>query len=279
MNALPSTLVGPDAAQAPPRCAVYSCVLDRYDAVYAPLACTPGVDYLLLTDQPAGRLQGWRTVRPAQAGDLSTQMSNRHCKMFPDLYLPGYGASLYIDGNIRVRGDLRPLFDLLDQGFDMVLLRHSKRRTVQEEVEACARLGKADPEILRAEYAALLASGFVETGIVSENNMILRRHGVRVVEAAMQDWWAHILAHSGRDQISLPFFLQKHAVRVLVLPFSARRPNPFFYDYPHMAAGDGWRWRVFVDLSARRGEGFPMGHALKLWKRLFNFNKRSLSAL
>ena len=278
MNALSSPLQLPDRADTPLRHAVYTCVLGRYDAVYPPILSTPGVDHLLFTDQTGGLPRGWRSVQPSQDGALSAQMANRHCKFFPELYLPDYDASLYIDGNIRLRGDLRPLFDLLDQGFDMVLLRHSKRQSVEEEVHACARRGKADPEVLRAELAALQSNGFVDSGILSENNVVLRRHGVSAVESAMQEWWAHTLAHSGRDQISLPFFLQKHAVRVLVLPFNARGPNPFFYDYPHLAAREGWRWRVFVDLSARRGEGFPMGQALKLWKRLFGFNKRSLAA-
>ena len=257
-----------------PNRVLYSCVLAGYDRVLPPVRKSPGVDYVLFTDDPTLEVPGWDIRRITLPAGKRPHLLNREIKFFPEKYLPGYDASIYIDGNLRVQGCVEPLFAILGQGFDIVLFRHPERTRVDEEIKAVIQYGKAPADVLYREYEALLEAGFRETGLLSENNMLLRRHGVEELHRAMTDWWQQVSGYSGRDQLSLHFFLQRHRCRTLVLPIHAREPNPFFCYYPHLGRWGGRLRGIDVSLAARRCEN-PLRAALhSVWSGLRHYLRR-----
>lgn len=233
---------------------VYTCVMGGYDVVFPPIKRTPNTDYVLFTDNRDYIINGWQTVFIEKSADLPSNLQNRHCKIFPEAYFSGYTASMYLDGNIRILGDLDRLFRILERSYDIVLLEHPRRFSVSEEVEACVRMKKAYSESLKSEFEEIMRQGFVENGYLTENNVIVRRHNVEQTSLAMAEWWEFVQRFSGRDQISLLHCLQKFNCRAMILPFCSRDPNPFLYKYGHFNIKSGWLDRMIVISGARRGE-------------------------
>lgn len=217
---------------------VYTVVIGGYDFVLPPACVQESIDYILFTDQPDIQVDGWNTVlvdRELEA--FSPSMVNRHYKMFPFKYLGDYDLSIYIDGNVRVKGDLAPLISkFIESGAKIGLLRHPARRSVGEEVEACINLGKVDsPKVLREEYTYYKSKGFGDDNVLTENNVILRWHKDQSVIIAMKMWWDLMNNSAGRDQISLPYVRDVMQLDEVIFEFDARSDNPYFRVYPHKA--------------------------------------------
>ena len=236
---------------------VYTCVTNGYDRVIPPADPVPGVDYILFTDRPEDRVTGWQ-VRPiAAVPDLPPALRNRYYKLLPHKVLPEYETSLYLDANIRITRSLGPLLDDVfgPDGADVTLFRHPLRDTVAAEMETCLTSGRVrDPEALRREYAAYRADGFPDTVQLTGNSILMRRHMRPAVIEAMTLWWDLVAAHSGRDQISLPYVRWKQGLdcRLITPHFSIQ--SPYFHRYPHWAAC-GLRGRAYVWSAVHRGRG------------------------
>ena len=87
------------------RILVYTCVFGGYDRVYPPVHRDPAIDYVLVTDDPAMSVAGWRTLAVDRERFGSEKAPNRHFKMLAHRNgLAGYDVSVYVDGNIRVIG-------------------------------------------------------------------------------------------------------------------------------------------------------------------------------
>lgn len=220
------------------RSIVYTCVFDNYDVIFAPIVVTPDVDYILLTDDPTLTVEGWTTLIVKRVMGCSS-LTNRYYKIIgPDL-LGQYSTSIYVDGNIRILGDLSPLIaDFRQAKYDIGLFLHPSRNTVAEEVDACIGLGKVScAHTILLEHQLLREQGFLDQGILTENNVLIRSNFSAPLRNAMTYWWKWVLAHSGRDQISLPYVRQKFQLSERVYPYNARTPNPFFGRYPHRRKG------------------------------------------
>lgn len=256
-----------ESRPAPPkRIAVYTCVTGGYDRVIPPAAPVEGVDHLLFTDTAGLTVPGWQTRPMPAAPGLSPALANRRVKLLPHQVLPDHDASVYLDANIRIRASLAPfLADVFGRGEEMVLYRHPARQTVAEEMRVCLDTGRVrDPDALRREYAAYRADGFPDRpGDLSGNSILMRRHHAPRIVEAMALWWDLVAAHSGRDQISLPYVRWKLGLesRLIAPHFSIE--SPYFHRYPHWS-GCGLRGKAYIWCASHLGDGvlFRAGHAL-----------------
>ncbi len=233
---------------------VYTCVTGGYDRVLPPLQTTPNARFVLFSDRPETRVRGWETLPLQDLAQAEGPRINRAHKILGPRLFPDHRVSLYVDGNIRILSDLTPLFDAFAEAdADIALPRHPQRETVAEEVEACIAMGKADEDVLRNEYAALLSEGFDPYARLTENNVIFRRQSP-ALDTAMDDWWRRVRDGTGRDQLSLPHVLSRHGLRIMDLSVNARVLNQWFRLYRHPGRfGSPWAWRRHV-LKAHRGD-------------------------
>jgi hypothetical protein len=238
---------------------VYTCVIGNYDRLYPPLGSDPNTRYIALTDDPKLKAPGWEVQVLKARGDLTPSTLNRHCKLFPWKYLPEAKKSIYVDGNIRILSQLSRLFDLIDEGYDIALLRHPHRNFVHEEINACIKLRKINnPDTLYAEQKVMFEQGFIDQGQLTENGVIIRSHLKEEVRVAMELWWSFVQSYSGRDQVSLHHCLTNSDVKSIRLPFNVREPNPYFDIYPHFGQLKTWDQRVNAHNAARRSENYLM---------------------
>lgn len=253
---------------------VYTCVAGGYDKVYPPLAVEEGVDYLIVTDNPDLAVPGWRTHFVDRNAFTSTRLMNRYFKMLGHLEFLNYEASIYVDGNIRILGGLRHLFDDFQAtGRALRLFSHPLRSTVRSEIEACIKGGKvSDIYRLQAELETYLADGFTDASGLVEATILMKNHSARDMDLAMRLWWDLYQRHESRDQVSLPYVLWKTGVSCTYHEFSFRQPNPYFGLYPHWKATKVPP--LYTHLSARSFDSLFHLYLLRVWEFTWSVRRK-----
>lgn len=256
------------------KCLVYTAVFGDYDRVYPPVRPTPGLDHVIVTDNRDLRVPGWQTRWVDPADFATPALANRHFKMRVHQAWPGYDASLYVDGNIRLLGQTPDLFGrFAASGATLRLYRHPQRTSVHEEVERCIFRGQVpDPGLARAELATYRGAGFADDQGLVEATILLRNHRAPDLAPAMDLWWELYAHHQTRDQISLPFVLWKTGVSRDYHGGSFRDPNPYFAMYPH-ARAKGVN-PFYAHVSARSHDSLPHRVLLEGWHASWALRRR-----
>ena len=245
---------------------VYTCVFGGYDRVYPPVESSPDTDYVLVSDDPAVSVEGWRTFYRPESAALPPKVANLHFRALIHRYLPAYDASLYVDGNVRLLGCVGELFEpFLTANVALGLCPHALRSSVEEEAHWCSSIGKiSDPERATRELNRYRAEGFADDQGLYETTILLRNHRAPLLDSAMA-LWAELFAHfQTRDQLSLPFVLWRTGVGVMERPeLTFRVENTFFARYPHIAAADVNP--LYAHVNARSYDSSAYRAALALW--------------
>jgi hypothetical protein len=245
---------------------VYTCVAGGYDRVYPPLVVDPDTDYVIVTDDASLQVPGWRTHAVDASAYPTPQLMNRYFKMLAHREFKGYQASLYVDGNVRLLGSLRPVFQpFLSSGLPLKFFRHPKRHTVASEIAACIQRGKVqDAGRLHAEWEHFQADGFADDAGLVEATILLKDHLSADTDLAMALWWSLYQQHQTRDQTSLPYVLWKTGIGYAHHDFHFRDPNPYFGLYPHCGAAHVPP--LYSHLSARAYDSVAHKVLLGLWQ-------------
>ncbi|MFT4921644.1 MAG: hypothetical protein ACI8XM_000848 [Haloarculaceae archaeon] len=235
---------------------VYTAIFDDYDVLTDPEEPSPGIDYLCFTDAADVESEVWTPV-VVESEDLSPAELNRAVKILPHEFLPSYDASLYVDGNVKIRCDVARLFDdyLVDRA--MVLPPHPNRNCVYEEANACIEAGKGDPEVINDQMRRYRRRGFPEGDGLPENSMLLRRHHAPAVKKTMETWWEEFRRGSNRDQLSFAYAAWETGFDYRLLPTPIIESD-CFVRYPHRP--QDWRdplWKYWVHVVIHRYDAIP----------------------
>lgn len=217
--------------------AIYTSVVNDYDYVLSPVLLPKGIDYFCFTDNPRHFCRSIKFLPLAHPKDITLpNLINRYHKFFPHLVLPkDVDYSIYVDGNIRIIGDIIPLLDdFINSGKTMGLLRHPQRSNIKNEILKCIELSKfADPKIAFKQYENYFKDGFDDSFGLTENNVILRRHNNEMIQS-MDFWWQQMVLYSERDQVSLPYVRYKTKIDTKIYEFNVREDNGIFWIYKHV---------------------------------------------
>jgi hypothetical protein len=223
-------LVGPSAPQATragstsslpapsnPRLVVYSALFGDYDELFVPSReLAQACDFVLFTDQ-LNIPPPWRRGSLSYAGPSSTRQS-RFYKLLPHRLFPQYEWSLYLDANVDLGVNPIEFLELhRSRGPDFFVFRHPKRGSIVEELAACIEGRKDSGERMTRQVAQYLDSGFRHGFPLTENNVLLRRHNDPDLAELGEAWWDEVRAKSGRDQLSLPYVVEKKNYRSIAL--------------------------------------------------------------
>jgi hypothetical protein len=261
------------------RLLVYTCVFGGFDRVFPPVAPEPQTDYVLISDEPDLSIPGWRTMVVDPAPFRSTRAANRHFKMLGHQLFPGYDASVYVDGNVRILGKTSRLAErFLATAAAFGTYRHPDRNSVMAEVEECCRRGQVSSrEAALAELDAYKAEGFPDSGGLMEATIIFKNHHHPALQPAMQLWWELFDRYRSRDQFSLPYVVWRTNLPCWLIDASFRKPNPYFGLYPHWMNGSATP--TYAYCAARSHDSMPHRLLLGAWHLKWRLQRLARQAL
>jgi hypothetical protein len=105
---------------------------------------------------------------------------------------------------------------------------------VYDEISACLRLRKDEPEVLHAQRARYAAAEYPAGHGLYETGVVLRQHDNALCRHLDDTWWEELCAGSRRDQVALPFALYRTGAAewTTTLPGAATRSEFFdFHDH------------------------------------------------
>jgi len=88
----------------------YTCITGNYDRLLDPLVVPSNIDFICFTDNWHQFSNVWqiRSV-PKDLNELSNVKRQRIVKICPHRYLSEYDISIWVDGNICIKGNLNKL--------------------------------------------------------------------------------------------------------------------------------------------------------------------------
>ena len=162
--------------------------------------------------------------------------NNRNAKRFkilPHRYLQDYEYSIFIDGNMGIRGNLDELIDKYLSDSNVAFFSHNNneldaRDCVYKEAQTILDLGsknmkltpergmlnyKDDPKIIIKQFDKYAKLGYPQNNGLITGMVILRRHNEKDCIKTMEDWWTEIKYNSKRDQLSFNYCAWKNDLK------------------------------------------------------------------
>lgn len=220
---------------------IYTVIFGGYDQLQEPECIPTGWDFICFSDHDYDS-SVWevRVVDPAIPQDLA--LSSRKPKILAHEFLPEYNTSIYIDGNIVVRGNVNELTDEYLEDSSFVAYSHrstdSNGRTgLYQEAETLIQMTesgkyKGDPQKMRKQMIKYRREGYPEENGLILGTILLRRHNDQKVKQVMQDWWNEVKNESNRDQLSFNYVAWKHDFDFTVIEENGW-DNEYFYRKKH----------------------------------------------
>jgi hypothetical protein len=197
-----------------------------YTAIYG--------DYDTLRDQPrntqvAYRCFGdrrqstrlWQFV-PQKRRQITAVLDARQCKILAHNFITDCQYSIWLDSNNRLWDDPIKICDKWLAQANMAVFRHPHRDCIYDEIEACVRYKKDDPQLMREHVARYKAEGYPEHNGLMATGFIARRHCKEVSEFN-NFWWGEVISGSHRDQLSFPYAVWRTGMKIQLLPGNARK--------------------------------------------------------
>ena len=201
---------------------------------------------------------GWDWKYFSEENSLSLYSdNNRNAKRFkvlPHRYLKEYEYSIFIDGNMIVRGDVNELVDKYLSDSNVAFFSHNNnlldsRNCAYDEAQTIFDLGeknmnltpergnlnyKDDPEIIKNQMERYNVVGYPKNNGLITGMVILRRHNEQDCVDTMEDWWAEIKYNSKRDQLSFNYVAWKNNLKFNYMNGDSRNNKYFIRDTgPH----------------------------------------------
>lgn len=215
---------------------VYTAIFGGYDQLQEPVSCSNTCDYICFTDDPNLRSDFW-TVRLVQDATLSPARLSRRPKILPHLYLQDYEASLYVDGNLLLIGDVHDYIQAYARTSPMLCVKHGERDCVYQEYQACRESLRDDLTVMQNQIERYQREGMpADLGLIV-GSFIYRRHHDPAVIRVMNRWWDEFSTCSQRDQLSFTYSCWKEKFHYNVY-YANNWSNDYFLWLPHRIQGN-----------------------------------------
>ena len=192
---------------------VYSSITGGYDFLNEPEVITPGVDYVLLTDSNVEGYEGAWDIRLLENQQrYSPVRLARWAKMHPFELFPEYDWSIWVDGALRVKGNLRDFIDFYKRNSGMVCFPHHNATDITMEANAIVSIGKAKADEINRQIDDYEKAGYLGKGYIIETGVLLRDHHDKALKKVMDDWWEELCTYDhSRDQMSFDYACWKNS--------------------------------------------------------------------
>ncbi|UNK19755.1 glycosyltransferase [Paenibacillus sp. N3/727] len=205
---------------------IYTAITGNYDRLQDPVQMSEKCDYYCFTDNPLLKSSSWKIILLGKIF-VDPARQARWVKIMPHLFFQDYEHSVWVDGNIRVIGDIDAFIEKYSSGLPSAFYKHSIRNCIYKEADACITLGKDRKDVILKQISLYKQAGYPKNNGLIESGVILRRHNDLVVIRTMTAWWRQIISYSKRDQISFNYIAWKTKVPFTVID-DYIRDNEFF---------------------------------------------------
>jgi hypothetical protein len=215
---------------------VYTCITGGYDSLIDPSYITEGFDYVCFTDNQIMNSDIWE-IRPLpkETEGLSQVKKQRFVKINPHLFLKEYDMSIWVDGNVAVKGDLNEF--IIANGKDDVAVyvpQHPARNCIYKEGSAVISMRKDKKEIVEPQMKRYKEEGFPENYGLLQSNIMFRKHNKEACIKLMKTWSDEVVNNSHRDQLSFNYALWKNEdVKVIYMDKNICKSKYFFWNSSH----------------------------------------------
>lgn len=222
------------------RIAVYTSVFGGYDNLIDDQFKMDGVDYICYTDADV-KSDLWEVRKSTPIYNDPNRNAKKY-KVLPHRYLSEYDWSVWIDGNIKIISDIRPLcsgdsYKLYDhmQVFD-------KRNCIYDEAQAILNFGKINserypergiknwkdnPTLIVEQMNRYISEGYPKQYGLATTPIMIRKHMDIDTIIHNEDWWSEIKYNSKRDQLSFNYIAWKNDFNFVYLTGDSRN-NEYF---------------------------------------------------
>lgn len=191
---------------------IYTVLFGNYDDLREPLYITPNCDYYILTNQEVKTDSVWKKYPIEKFQEQTKGFSNlekaRFFKLHPQLLFPEYKYSMFIDANLQMVTDMRPVFKQLESNF-IAIHNQPGRDCVYQEATEIIVIGKADKAPVLEQMKAYKKEGFPEHYGLFRTCVVVREHNNEQCIKLMELWWKEINRYTKRDQLSFTYALWK----------------------------------------------------------------------
>lgn len=194
---------------------VYTCITGGYDDVQEPFYSNPNVDYIIYTDLKI-KTEKWKyKVIPENIKLINDNIIiNRYIKFKMHELFSNYDYAIYIDGNVKIIGDVTKLIEKINNKSGLALHSHNCRNCAYNEAQVCVLKKKGVKNKIQDLIRKMKLEKFPTKYGLFEANVIAVDLKNENAKKIMNDWY-NIFKESEcyRDQIILPYVLWKNNLK------------------------------------------------------------------
>ena len=191
--------------------AVYTGIFGQYDNLYMPKVKPPNIDYYIIADEKLEDPGSYHWI-PSQSiipSEITSPIKkNRYIKMHPHLIFPQYAYSIYVDGNIQIKGDVSSFIKNCKSGISVFM--HPNRDCIFYEALTVVNYHRVVADDVCRQMKKYLDQDMPIHYGMTEMALIAREHHNPTCIKVMQDWWQEFNNGALRDQLSFMYVLWKN---------------------------------------------------------------------
>ncbi len=190
---------------------IYTCITGSYDYLIDPTYVTEGFDYVCFTDNVNFKSNIWEIRSlPKETDELSQVKKQRYVKIMPHKHLSEYDLSIWVDGNVSIKGNLDKLLEnTLKDDISIYVPEHPSRRCIYKEQSVVISMRKDTKENIAPQIERYKKECFPADFGLLQSNILIRKHNENDCIKLMEKWFEEVKNHSHRDQLSFNYVLWK----------------------------------------------------------------------
>jgi len=226
--------------------AIYTAIFGSYDDLIEPEFIPDNCEFICFTDNKNLKSSTWNVIYQPTIYSIANRNAKKF-KVLPHRYLKKYKYSIWIDGNMLVRGDVNEIINSTLVDSNVAFFSHANnvldsRSCAYQEAQYILDIGqknyerkphrgilawKDNPEVIVAQMEKYIAAGFPQGHELITGMVIARKHNEADSIKVMEDWWTEIKYHSKRDQLSFNYCAWKNNLNLSYIPGDSR-DNKYF---------------------------------------------------
>ena len=190
---------------------IYTAIIGGYDELIEPEFKPDGWDFVCFSDRDLNS-NTWEIRKTIPLYSDNTRTARKH-KLLTHRFLPEYDISLWVDGNIKVVGNINELLYHLD---DCNLNPNRGRLTYKD-----------NPNLIQNQMNRYIGEGYPKDNGLVVQMEVLRRHNEKDVVDSMESHWLELKHNSKREQLSFNYISWKNDLKFNYIQGDSRS-NQYF---------------------------------------------------